>query len=31
VVAQSGIPTYIQPGPTPEDVSSGMTASYTTP
>jgi len=31
VVAQSGIPTYIQPGPAPEDVSPGMTASYTTP
>jgi LysM repeat protein len=31
VVAQSGIPTYIQPGPAPEDISSGMTASSTTP
>jgi hypothetical protein len=31
VIAQSGIPTYIQPGPAPEDISSGMTASYTTP
>jgi len=29
VVAQTGIPTYIQPGPAPDD--SGMTASYTTP
>ena len=31
VVAQSGIPTYIQPGPAPDEAAGGMTASYSTP
>ena len=31
VVAQTGIPTYIQPGPSPDEGVGGMTASYTTP
>jgi L,D-transpeptidase ErfK/SrfK len=31
VIAQTGIPTYIQPGPAPDEGSGGMTASYTTP